>query len=925
MEKTAANVLINQFNSYCTHVFEAANTYAASRFHYEVTVEHLLIKLLEAPGGDCEQLWRYFRVDQSLLRQITLQAIAKLRVGNQGKPTFSHYLTEWFNNAWAINAQYYNEPVIRSVILIDALVEISQSLPFLQNSDVLENISLEKLRRHYSEILRHSSESKSSVIRMPHHRIETSQTNEAEMNEQSPIPVMDLSEKIRADTLQPVVARHAEIHQIIQALCRLNQRHIFMVGLCGVGKTSIIHGLAMRLNAGDIPDDLKNIRLIQLNQSLLQPKNIIKQLQNMFDSIKSSKQKTIFVIDDSHLLFDSAKRNLQDVITLFMTEMQNPDIQMIFTTTSDQYQNLIGKYGDLTKQIQVITIAQPTTDAVIMMINSQKDLLQKNYNILITDEAVASAVTLSQRYIKEGHLPGIALTILDAAAALAQSSQLISPLIIEELKGQIACLEQRLENIYAELRNGITGREKLLGVIQTELDEKNNELNVMKQKWQREKEMVDLIHQNRKQLQSMNATRSEAEMLEIKVATLLAQEELAELQGDTPMVHIEVNKNTVIEVISERLGIAKTILQKILQNNNHHLARSLSQTIFAQNDALNHLINHIEMKQLQLMNKQGTAGAYLLAGPKGVGKTLTAHVLAHEMYGHEKYINIIDGKLYQQIDALPGFINHLMKLRELNEYGVILIENIDKAHSAIIYLLSNIIQSGHYNDENGSVVEFHHILFLLTISVPRDDLTGLTASVSSNTTTLLSQGHISARNSANYYNDKCDEQLADYQEIRCKVKNHLNTLFDESFLANVTIVAFRTLDRAALTRILTNKLQMIEQNMLNNYQIQLQHHATAIHILTEECAKQGVGAWYVDSVIEEKLLPTLHKIILDNNDDNNAMKSLTIHVDDFGNIRVDSLDSQNHIHHYKSDEQWGRGNTTEKKYINSDSFELGFD
>lgn len=926
MDKTAANVLINQFNSYCTHVFEAANTYAASRFHYEVTIEHVLIKLLEAPGGDCEQLWRYFRVDQSLLRQITLQAIAKLRVGNQGKPTFSHYLTEWFNQAWAINSQYYNEPAIRSVILIDALVEISQSIPFLQNADVLENISLEKLRRHYSEILRNSSENKSSIIRMSHHRLETMQKNENEINEQSPMPIVDLSEKVRTDMINPVVARHAEIHQIIQVLCRLNQRHIFLIGEGGVGKTSIIHGLAARLNAGEIPDDLKNIRIIQLNQALLQPKSVNQQLQNIFDSIKSSKQKTLFVIDDLHLLFDNAKRISHSLFNILISEATNPHIQMIFTTTPEHYLNVFSKQKDLTKQLQVINIAQPTTDAVIMMINSQKDLLQKYYNILITDEAIASAVMFSQRYLNEGYLPGMALTVLDAAAALAQSSQATSPLMIEELKGQTACLEQRLENIYAELRNGITGREKLLGVIQTELDEKNNELNLLKQKWQREKEMVDLIHQNRKQLQSMNATRSEAEMLEIKVATLLAQEELAELQGDSPMVHIEVNKNTIVEVISDRVGIAKTILQKILQHNNNHLAHRLSQSIFAQNDALNHLSNHIEMKQHQLMNKQCTVGAYLLAGAKGVGKTFTAYALAHEMYGNEKYINMIDCKLYQQSDVLTVFMNHLIRLRNLNEYGVILIENIDKAHPTIIHLLSHLIQRGQINSENGSVIIFQHILFLFTVSVPRDELPSLTTSVSLNTTTILSHSHISARNSANYYNDKCDEQLADYQEIRNKVKGYLNTLFDDSFLANVTVVAFRSLDRAALTRILTNKLQMIEQNMLNNYQIQLQYHDTTINILTDECAKYGVGAWYIESVIEEKVLPVIYKIILNNNEDNNVMKSLTLHIDDFGHIKVDSLDAQIHVHNYKSDEQWSRGiSSSEKKFVNSDSFELGYD
>lgn len=130
MEKAAVGVSSYHLNSFCTHVIESAATYAASRFHYEVTIEHVLIKLLEAHGGDCEQIWRYFKVDQSELRQIILHAIARLRVGNQSKPTFSPHLTDWLNRAWTINSHFYHEPAIRSAMLVDTLIELSESLSF---------------------------------------------------------------------------------------------------------------------------------------------------------------------------------------------------------------------------------------------------------------------------------------------------------------------------------------------------------------------------------------------------------------------------------------------------------------------------------------------------------------------------------------------------------------------------------------------------------------------------------------------------------------------------------------------------------------------------------------------------------------------------------------------------------------------------
>ena len=214
MEKTAASVLSNHLNSFCTHVFESAATYAASRFHYEVTIEHVLIKLLEAHGGDAEPIWRYFKIDQSLLRQITLQAIAKLRVGNQSKPAISSYLTEWLNQAWTINSHFYHEPQLRSVHLIDALTELSQSVPFLQNTEVLENISVDKLRRQFQDILRLSIESKISPVKFPVNGYEETHSTERVIAPDLSQATLDLLTKIRHDSINPVVARHNEIHQL---------------------------------------------------------------------------------------------------------------------------------------------------------------------------------------------------------------------------------------------------------------------------------------------------------------------------------------------------------------------------------------------------------------------------------------------------------------------------------------------------------------------------------------------------------------------------------------------------------------------------------------------------------------------------------------------------------------------------------------
>lgn len=927
MEKAAVGVSSYHLNSFCTHVIESAATYAASRFHYEVTIEHVLIKLLEAHGGDCEQIWRYFKVDQSELRQIILHAIARLRVGNQSKPTFSPHLTDWLNQAWTINSHFYHEPAIRSAMLVDTLIEISESLSFLQNSTVLENISLEKLRRNSHDILRHSSESKHSLVRFSHNTIEEhNQSNQIITNDLSRA-LFDVLAKIRNDPLNPVVARHLEIHQLINILSRQNRHHPLIIGESGVGKTSVINGLVMRICSGDIPHYFENIRVMQLDKRFLQVnQNYLDQLKTIITTLKANDQKAILIIDDVHELFNNDGANNNQLLNYLAFEMSSHNLQFILSTTHTNYHKLFIHHTEFIKNMHLTQIQQPTVEAAIMMLNSQRELLQKNYHILVTDEAVATAVYLSQRYINHRYLPEKAITVLDAAAALAHNSQVSSPLRIEEFKGHIACLEQRLENIYAELRNGITGREKVLGAIQTELDEKNTEVAMIQQQWQREKEIVDTIHQNRQQLQNMISSRSEAEMLELKVATLLAQEELVELQGENPIVHIEVNKNTVADVIAEWVDIPRVTLQQII-NNNSNLIHRLARDILNQDDALNYIVQNFEIKYLRLINKSLPLGAFLFAGPPGVGKTITAHVLARELFGSENLLMTIDLKLYHHAKSISAFQKQLITLREQREYGIILCEDIDKAHPVILQILCDVFQNGYFCKEGGEKINFQQTLFILTTTLLREETSKLTATSSFGNSSLTALDPPGARNNSNFYSDRCDEQLSDYQEVCDKINNQLCCYLPHSLLANVNVVAYRSLDRTALTKIVSQKLQKIIYDLQQQRQIIFQCNSSIVNFLTEECAKYDAGAWFINAVIEEKLLPAIAKQLLNNSDENISVKILTAAVDESGNTQVEWREQHNNLNNNTQVEgQWHRGTThAEKSLLSADSFELGFD
>lgn len=877
MDQPVATFTNHPLNPLCTQLIEAAATYAASRFHYEVTIEHVLIKLLECHGGDSEHIFRIFKVNTSDLRQIALQAVAKLRVGSQGKPTFSLLLTECLDLAWTIAATQYHEPAMRSLVLLDALVEMKNSIPFLANTDVLNGVSLDRLRRDYRHLLRSSSESSViSIAPVSHYDVEKTITPTIPVT--APL-LHEVTKTINTTEIEPIVGRQNEIHELINILCHYHKNNPILVGDAGVGKSTLIKGLAARIASGEIPDDLKNKQLQLLDKRYFQEgtwRDKLKLFSGLTERLVVSSQSSILVIDDIQELFAMIGiTHVADLLRIIANVLAEKKLRLIMTITIETFNNFITLNAELLKYILPLNICEPTYETAIMMLTSQREQLQKHHNILITDKAIVTAVTMTDRYFPQRRLPEKALAVLDAACARVRTSRVIAPPRIEAAKSTVASLEQRLESIYGELRNGITGREKVIGELQTKLDDKNVELSALQQRWLREQEIVDHIQQNRSQIRSMQGSQNDVELLELKVATVLAQEELTELQGKQPMVRIEVDENTVAEVVADWTGFSVDKIQQITIKDNHQILQRLTQKIVGQEKALNQLVQLLQSRPLLFADKNAPLGVFLLAGPHGVGKSSTASVLADLLFGDKQFLQTLDFKLYQQINCVVWLRDKLLAMMKQRTHAVILCKDIEYAHPAVLQVLSDIITTGIYRDDAGVVINFKQTVFVLTSIIDNKQMLKMNSKIEE------------TRSGYSLQDDHYQSGMNVYQNDQ-QIKSYLLQHFSPSLLANVHIIAYNQLHNTALAKIVTLKLQTLAKQLQNSYQFLFQYMPDVIDYIVQQSASAEYGAWFIDQFLQQQLVPMLLDYLaesakeIDMTKQHQSSKILTVLIDESG-------------------------------------------
>src|SRR6266568_1866171 len=702
--------LIGKLNDTARTGLEAAAGFCLSRTHYDIEIEHFLMKLLEVTDSDLQHILKHFAVNKSHFASDLTSSLDKLKTGNARTPVFSPSLVQMLSEAWTTGSLDFGAAQVRSGFCILAIAA-SPDLARLMREVTREfqKISEETLRKNFWNIVAGSPEDH-----------ETAQAAEVPGMASAGAPsapgggktqnlnqfTIDLTANARAGKVDPVLGRDHEIRQIIDILTRRRQNNPILTGEAGVGKTAVVEGFALRVAAGDVPPPLKNVTIRSLDLALLQAGAGIKgefenRLKGLIEEVKSSPTPIILFIDEAHTMIGAGGAAGQgDAANLLKPALARGELRTIAATTWSEYKKYFEKDAALARRFQVVKVEEPAEQQCMVMLRGIVGALEKHHNVRILDEAVQSATKFSHRYLAGRQLPDKAVSVLDTACARLSLGQNATPPQIEDTSRQLDDLEVQQRVLQREAAVGSDHAERLAAIAgqKTEL---SAQLKSLQERRDKEVSLVGKIRDVRTQLETAAAPRAAtgnggATAAKPALDTAALQAELARLnteldalQGQNPLMRVCVDTQIVGEVISAWTGIPVGKMQQDEINTVLSLKDLLAARAIAQ---------RISTARAGMDDPGKPVGVFMLVGPSGVGKTETALALADLLYGGERNVITINMSEYQESHTVsslkgspPGYVGYgeggvLTEAVRRRPYSVVLLDECEKAHPDVLEL-----------------------------------------------------------------------------------------------------------------------------------------------------------------------------------------------------------------------------------------------
>jgi type VI secretion system protein VasG len=881
--------LVGKLDEQCRRALEAAAGFTLSRSHYNVEVEHWLLKLLDIGDGDLVACLKHYEIDLGRFAAELNRVLDRLKTGNTRAPALAPQIVTLIREAWILASVAFGANRVRSGHLLATLLSDDGLAPIAREASAqLAKISPERLRADLPNITAGTAEAASATS-----------SEGAPMVGGGVAPggggtsggaaldqfTIDLTARAKTGKIDPVLGRDAEIRQVVDILTRRRQNNPILTGEAGVGKTSVVEGFALKIAAGDVPEALKNVAVRTLDLGLLQAGAGVKgefenRLRQVIEEVRASAKPIILFIDEAHTLIGAGGQAGQnDAANLLKPALARGELRTIAATTWAEYKKYFERDAALTRRFQVVKVEEPDDAAAIDMMRGLVKTLEAHHNVRILDEGLVESVRLSRRYIPARQLPDKSVSILDTACARVGMSQSAVPADIEDRRRRIELIDTEVQILKREAAAGANHAQPL-AALEERKAKVTDELFALEQRWEQEKKLVGELRDLRQRLeeahdQGASSDVSRAADIERWRAELEDKsKQLTALQGEHPLVQVAVDGQAVAEVVGNWTGIpvGRMVANEIRTVLN--LKKIMEERIIGQPHALSAIAQAMQTNRAKLTDPRKPIGVFLMVGTSGVGKTETALTLAELLYGGEQNLTVInmsefkeEHKVSMLVGSPPGYVGYgeggvLTEAVRRRPYSVVLFDEMEKAHPGVQDVFYQVFDKGQLRDGEGRDIDFKNTVIIMTSNAGTDAIAKLCAD---------------------------PETMPDAAGLAEALRPDLLKIFKPAFLGRVTLVPYFPLSDDVLRQIVKLQLERIRRRVVENYKVQSTYDPALIEMIAERCKEAESGARNIESILSRGLLAELSAQILSRLADGASIQKVDIGIASDGNFRFDLM------------------------------------